>query len=180
MSEPITEAPDETTTDTPTEVEAEKVEIDWQAEARKWEKRAKENSSRLKEAEPKLAEWEQLREASKTQEERVQEELARAQSEAATWRAKAVLSRVEALASASFADPSDALTAIDPDEYLGLDGSIDEQALRDDLDELLRRKPHWAKASGPTGPRPDPGQGPRPPSPQSDEEAEYKRFFPNG
>jgi hypothetical protein len=131
---------------TPDGAEPAKAPTDWEAEAKKWEKRAKDNHARLKDAEPKLAEWQQLRDASKSAEDRAAEEVARLREETAHWRARAVLSRVEALAAADFTDPTDALNALDPDDYLSAEGEIDEKSLRADLADLLERKPHWRRA----------------------------------
>lgn len=99
--------------------------------------------------------WDEIEQASQTEHERLQEELARWQNEASTWRTQAVSSRVERLAADRFADPSDALAAIDPNKYLGAGGEIDEAAIRADLDAVLDRKPHWRKsdATAPQGPR---------------------------
>ena len=159
MSEPVAEQPAETP-ETPAEAPK---ETDWKAEARKWETRAKEHQAKLKEAEPIVSQWKALEEASKTETQRAQEEATRWQTEAQTWRTKAVSSRVETLAADRFADPSDALSAIDPGAYLGAGGDIDEARITADLDALLERKPHWRKPEpGPTGPRipaPNPAQG---------------------
>jgi hypothetical protein len=138
-------------------------ETDWQAEARKWERRAKESNTKLKEAEPIVTQWRALEEASKTELERKTEELTRWQSEAEKWRTNSIASRVERIAVDDFADPSDALSAIDPSKYLGAGGDIDEAAIRTDLASVLDRKPHWRKtAAAPSGPRvpaPNPAQG---------------------
>jgi len=56
-----------------------------------------------------------------------------------------------------------------------LSGSNEEE-LAAHADRLIA----WRSNLPPTTPRPDPGQGPRPSTPQADEEAEYARFFPNG
>jgi hypothetical protein len=140
-------------------------ESDWKNQARRWERQFKELNQKYKEAEPIVSQWRQLEEASKTELQRAQEELTRWQSEANTWRTQAVSSRVETLASADFADPSDALAAVsDPAKYLGVDGVIDEAAIKADLAALLERKPHWRRAeqSAPAAPRvpaPNPAQG---------------------
>jgi hypothetical protein len=159
MSEPVTDQPAEVT-ETPAEAPK---ETDWKAEARKWEQRAKENHQKLQEAEPIVSQWKALEEASKSELERAREELTRWQSEASTWRTQAVSSRVETLAAGEFADPSDALSAIDPGKYLDAGGQINEEAIKADLAALLERKPHWRKqASEPASPRipaPNPAQG---------------------
>lgn len=99
--------------------------------------------------------WDEIEQASKTEYERAQEELTRWQAEAEQWRSAAVSSRVERLAADRFADPSDALAAIDPAKYLGAGGEIDEAAIQADLDAVLERKPHWRRPtdSGPAAPR---------------------------
>jgi hypothetical protein len=160
MSEPTAETPVET----PEAPAEEPKETDWKAEARKWESRAKENASKLKEAEPIVQQFRALEEASKSETQRAQEEATRWQNEASTWRTKAVSSRVETLAADKFADPSDALAAIDPGAYLGAGGDIDDARIAADLDALLERKPHWRKptGTGPAAPRipaPNPAQG---------------------
>jgi hypothetical protein len=154
----------ETPAETPETPAEESKEIDWKAEARKHEARAKEYRQKYQEAEPIVSQWKALEEASKTETQRAQEEATRWQTEAQTWRTKAVSSRVETLASADFADPSDALSAVnDPAKYLGVDGSIDEAAIKADLAALLERKPHWRRATdapaGPRVPAPNPAQG---------------------
>lgn len=102
----------------------------------------------------KLAEFDRLAEASKTDQERQAEELARWQKDAQKWRGEAVTARVQALA-ADFADPSDAVTAVDPSTYLDASGQIDEDAIKRDLDALLERKPHWRRSpDGSTAPAP--------------------------
>jgi hypothetical protein len=153
----------ETPAETPETPAEESKEIDWKAEARKHEARAKEYRQKYQEAEPIVSQWKALEEASKTETQRAQEEATRWQTEAQTWRTKAVSSRVETLAADRFADPSDALAAIDPTAYLGVGGDIDEARINADLEALLERKPHWRKTDptppGPRVPAPNPAQG---------------------
>lgn len=136
---------------------------DWEAEAKKWEKRSKDNYAKLRDAETKLSEAQPLIEASKTAEQRQAEELSKWQSEAETWRKTAVGSRIEALAAAAFADPSDAVSSLDPAAYLDAGGQINDQQIQTDLAALLERKPHWRKpdgtSAGPRPPAPNPAQG---------------------
>jgi hypothetical protein len=54
---------------------------------------------------------------------------------------------------AAFADPADAFGELDLDSYVDSNGDIDEAAIEADLQALLERKPHWAKAQPPEGPR---------------------------
>lgn len=111
----------------------------------------------------KLAEYDTLIEASKSDAQRKDEELSRWQTDAQQWRARAVAARVEALASTDFADPSDAVGAVDPAQYLTAGGEIDEDAIKRDLAQVLERKPHWRRTpDGPPAPRvpaPNPAQG---------------------
>ena len=76
----------------------------------------------------------------------------------AKTRQRLVRTQVQALAMAGFADPEDAVGALDLDSYIDSDGDIDEAAIRSDLDALLERKPHWAKTA-------QPPEGPRRPAP---------------
>jgi hypothetical protein len=63
-----------------------------------------------------------------------------------------------------------------PPEVAAILAGSTEEELTAHADALLA----WRGATPPPIPRPDPGQGPRPGTPESDAEAEYKRFFPNG
>lgn len=111
----------------------------------------------------KAAELDQMRQTSQTESERQAAELVRWQSEAERWRTDAVGSRIQAVAASDFADPSDAVTALDPAKYLDASGQIDEDAIRADLADVLERKPHWRRADGappaPRVPAPNPNQG---------------------
>jgi len=99
----------------------------------------------------------------KTEAERLAERATAAEERAASAVRRAVAAEVKALAAGQFADPEDAVGALDPAKYLDDSGEIDAEQIRADLAALLERKPHWAKVpEGPRVPRPDPGQGPRP------------------
>ena len=113
-------------------------------------------------AKQKLAEYDKFVEAQKTEAQKAQEELHRWQSDAEKWRGAAVASTVRALAATDFADPDDAVRNVDPAQYLGADGVIDEKAIATDLAKLLDAKPHYrrnAEQSGPRPPRPNANQG---------------------
>lgn len=97
-----------------------------------------------------LSEYQQILESSKSDLERANEEMSRWQTEAQTWRQAAVGSRVEALAAQSFADPSDAVSALADKNFLDSGGRIDEAAIKKELDDLLQRKPHWARPTDST------------------------------
>lgn len=116
-------------------------------------------------AQRKLGEYDRLVEASRTDLERKTEEATRWQTEAQTWRTTAVGARVQALAAPDFADPTDAVNALDPSSYLDAGGQIDEKRIAADLADLLEKKPHYrrqAETSGtPRVPAPNPAQGAR-------------------
>ncbi|GAA2802986.1 hypothetical protein [Streptomyces showdoensis] len=115
---------------------------------------------RLKELEPLARRAKELEDAQKTEQERLAEQLTAQQEKAAKAIRTAVTSKVEALAAKDFADPEDAAGALNLADYVDDDGAIDTDAIKRDLAELLKRKPHWAKApEGPRSPRPDRTQG---------------------
>lgn len=87
--------------------------------------------------------------------------------------ARAVKAEVKALASENFADPTDADLLGDLSRYVSDDGAVDTDSIEADLADLLDRKPHLRKAAADIDPkkktpRPDPSQGPRPPTPPAD------------
>lgn len=104
-------------------------------------------------AQRKLAEYERLEQASKTELERKSEEATRWQSEAERWRKMSVGSQIQALAAADFADPDDAVRALDPAKYLDSGGEIDQAAIKADLASLLEAKPHYRRQQQDAGPR---------------------------
>lgn len=115
---------------------------------------------RLKELEPLAAKAKELEDAQKTESERLTEQLTAQQEKADKAIRTAVASKVEALAAHEFADPEDAAGALELADYVDDDGVIDTDAIKRDLADLLKRKPHWARAeSGPRSPRPDRTQG---------------------
>jgi hypothetical protein len=115
---------------------------------------------RLKELEPLAKRAQELEDAQKSETERLGEQLTAAQERAAKAVRTAVASKVEALAAKDFADPEDAAGALDPAAYVDDDGAIDSDAIKRDLADLLKRKPHWARPDeGPRSPRPDRTQG---------------------
>jgi len=127
----------------------------WKQKAREQENRAKANADaakRLKEIEDR-----DLSELQKAQRDR--DDLAKRLEQ--TER-EAVRSRV-------------ALTkGLPADIAATLNGSSEEE-LAAHADRLLA----WRGNVPPVTPRPDPGQGARPTTPQADEDAEYERFFPS-
>lgn len=103
----------------------------------------------------------------------IRREAERAATEKAN--ARVVRAEVKALAADLFADPTDAPLYLDLSRYeVGADGSLDEDEIRDDLRDVLSRKPHLGKrgdgqqSAGESGgdgkrtprtPAPDPSQG---------------------
>jgi hypothetical protein len=130
-----------------------------EAKIRKANSEAANLRKRLKDLEPKAAELQRIKDAEKTDSERLNDQLAAAQEQIAATRKRLVTARVQAIAGAAsgdraaFADPEDAVGALDLDSYIDGDGDIDEVAIEADLQALLGRKPHWAKVQPPEGPR---------------------------
>ncbi|MFJ2174338.1 hypothetical protein ACIOHE_15670 [Streptomyces sp. NPDC087851] len=97
----------------------------------------------------------------------------KAEARAAVATSRAVKAEVKVLA-ADFIDPTDAEQIGDLSRYVDSDGEIDTDAIASDLAALLERKPHLRKQpAAPKDekqktPKPDPGQGPRPPEPPAD------------
>ncbi|MGW4802996.1 hypothetical protein [Kitasatospora sp. NPDC004272] len=101
---------------------------------------------------------------------------------AAKAAARAVAAEIKSNAREHFADPTDAAEVLmrHVDKYVDGDGEIDNDAIQRDLEDLLERKPHWAKPvpapapvpepAAPARPaaKPDPGQGQRPSAPPTD------------
>ena len=116
---------------------------------------------RLKELEPLAAKAKEFEDAQKSEQERLNEQLTAAQERAAKAVRAAVSSKVEALAAKTFADPEDAAGALDLAAYVDEDGQIDTDGIKRDLDDLLKRKPHWARPddNSPRRPAPDRTQG---------------------
>lgn len=131
----------------------------FEAELRKKNSEAANLRKRLKDLEPAAAELQRIKDAEKTESERLSDQLAAANDQITKTRQRLVRSQVTALAGtatdgrAAFADPADAFGELDLDSYIDGDGDIDEAAIEADLQALLERKPHWAKAQPPEGPR---------------------------
>jgi flagellar hook-basal body complex protein FliE len=116
---------------------------------------------RLKELEPLAKRAKELEEAQKTESERLADQVATQRERAEKAIRAAVASKVEALAARQFADPEDAVGALDLTIYVDEDGAIDGAGIQRDLDDLIKRKPHWARPdeSAPRRPAPDRTQG---------------------
>ncbi|MGW4986321.1 hypothetical protein ACWEQ3_01540 [Streptomyces mirabilis] len=64
--------------------------------------------------------------------------------------ARIVRSEIKAAAAGKFADPADALAFIDPAKFeVDDNGDIDEEEIKDAIEELLTRKPHLAAKATP-------------------------------
>lgn len=131
-----------------------------EAKIKKANSEAENLRKRLKELQPLAKRAQELEDAQKTEQQRLTEQLTAAQERAESAVRTAVAAKVEALASSAFTDPEDAAGALDLTAYAGEDGSIDAEAIKRDLADLLTRKPHWGKPDdGPRSPRPDRTQG---------------------
>lgn len=135
-----------------------------------WKTRAKSGEKALAEATARLKEFE---DAQKTETEKLAERATAAEQRATEATRLAVASKVEALAVGTFEDPEDAIGSLDPAAFI-TDGVIDTDAIKTALAKLLERKPHWAKATGPRVPKPDPAQGPRPGATPGDIETQIR------
>lgn len=130
-----------------------------EAKIRKANSEAQSLRKRLKELEPKAAELQAIKDSEKSDTERLNDQLTRANEQITKTRQSLAKARVQALAAAStddrlaFTDSEDAVGALDLDSYIDGDGDIDEAAIEVDLQALLERKPHWARAQPPEGPR---------------------------
>ena len=125
----------------------------FEAELRKKNSEAANLRKRLKDLEPAAAELQRIKDADKSESERLSDQLVAAQEQVTKTRQRLVRTQVQALAMTGFADPEDAVGALDLDSYIDSDGDIDESAIEADLQALLERKPHWAKAQPQEGPR---------------------------
>ena len=106
----------------------------------------------------KLTEYDRLVEASKSELERAQEAANQNAQRAQAYLTSAVKAKIEALAT-GFADPSDAVSALDASAYANESGDIDSDGIKAALADLLTSKPHWAKAPESRLPAPNPAQG---------------------
>lgn len=129
-------------------------------EIEKLRKEAAKYRTKANDLEPLAKKAKELEDSQKSEQERLTEQLTAAQERAAKAVRTAVASKVEALAAKEFADPEDAAGALDLASYVGEDGAIDTDAIKRDLGDLLKRKPHWARPpEGPRRPAPDRTQG---------------------
>lgn len=130
------------------------------AKIRKANSEAKGLRERLKRLEPLAAELQRIKDAEKSDTERLNDQLTAANERITKTRTALAKSRVEGLAAATFADPDDAVKALDLGSYIDDEGEIDEAAIKADLEELLANKPHWARPQ-----QTQPQEGARRPAP---------------
>lgn len=107
----------------------------------------------------KAQQYDSLAAASQTEQERAVE--AAEKRVRAEVQRERVLDRVEVFAAKDFADAEDARLRLEKraDEFIGKDGTIDADAIKAALTDLLAEKPHLAAAA--SNSRPDLGQGVR-------------------
>jgi hypothetical protein len=120
---------------------------------------AKNLRDRLKDLEPKAAEYDKVLDSQKTAEQKAQEAATAAEKRAQALMDRATRAEIKALAAEGFADPEDAVTGLDSSKYVNADGDVDTEAIKSDLADLLKRKPHWAKEPTSRTPAPNPAQG---------------------
>ncbi|MCP9997986.1 hypothetical protein LUX34_24040 [Streptomyces werraensis] len=108
-----------------------------------------------------LAQVQEYERAKLSEQERLTADLEAAKQRVHAVQQRAVRAEVRALAADQFADPDDAHAFLNLDQFVGDDGDIDTDGIRNELSELLKRKPHLAKPSdnSPRPPRPDRSQG---------------------
>jgi hypothetical protein len=108
-----------------------------------------------------LAQVQEYERAKLSEQERLTADLEAAKQRVQAVQQRAVRAEVRALAADQFADPDDAHAFLNLDAFVGDDGDIDTDGIRNELGDLLKRKPHLAKPvdNSPRPPRPDRSQG---------------------
>lgn len=128
------------------------------AEVAKPRNEAKGLRTRLKAATSKAAQFDALVASTQTEAERQAAAVTAAEAKAAEASSRIARAEVKALASATFTDAEDAVAFLDLSTYVDDDGEVDTDAIKTDLDDLLKRKPHLGRGDKPA-PRPDRSQG---------------------
>jgi len=118
---------------------------------------ARQLRERLKELEPKAAEFERQQEAAKSDLQKAQEAAEQANATIQALRTQAVTSKIEALAATTFHDATDAHQI--GTDFLSDDGTVNEEAIKAALGDLISRKPHLARTNDLRAPLPNPAQG---------------------
>jgi chromosome segregation ATPase len=114
---------------------------------------------RIKELEPLARAAKEAEDAKKSESERLTAALEAERARIAALTERTVRAEVRGLAAEKFADPEDAAAFLDLAAYVSEDGDIDAAQIKTDLADLLKRKPHLAKAADPRRPAPDRSQG---------------------
>jgi hypothetical protein len=138
--------------------------VDLAAEVEKWKALSRQNEQRAKDNADAAKRLADIEDAAKTDAQRLADQAKASDERAAAATKLATSATVQALAAGTFEDAEDAVGARDWSTYVK-DGVIDKEAIKAELAAVLAAKPHWAKATGPRVPRPDPSQGPRPGAP---------------
>lgn len=147
------------------------------AAERKWETRSKQNHRKLIAEQRRAAELQtkldQLLDGTRSDTERAVEAARREERDKFTshLRAQKLDNAVLRYAGSRLADPDDALRLLqlEPADVVADDGSVDDDAIRAAVDDLIRTKPYLVAASRRAGPAPVPGdQGTRPRPPDED------------
>lgn len=113
---------------------------------------------RLKEVEPLAQKARELEDAQKSTEEKLTSQLQQEQQRSTQLVQRAVKAEVRGLAAEKFADPDDAAAFLDLGGYVSEEGEVDTDQIKSDLADLLKKKPHLAKAES-RRPAPDRSQG---------------------
>lgn len=132
---------------------------DWKSHARTWEDRAKADKKR---ADDLQAELDKVKEKTQSEQEKaIDAAKAEGRTEALTVANKRVVkAAVKVAAAGKLADPSDAASLLDLEQFeVNADGDVDQKKVDAAIDRLLEEKPHLAaKGARPSG---DGGGGPR-------------------
>ncbi|MFD7609709.1 hypothetical protein [Streptomyces sp. NPDC059828] len=123
--------------DVPLGAAGEKALAEWKQRARAAEKTNKEHAARLQEIEDR----------DKSEVQKAGERATKAEQRATAMVERAARAEVKALASATFADPSDAAAFLRLGDFVDDDGDIDTKGIEKALADLLKTKPHLAKVA---------------------------------
>lgn len=111
----------------------------WQTLSRKNEERAKANAAKAKR-------FDDLEAASKSDLEQATDRAAKNEGQISALTQRVVRAEVKALAAKTFADPSDAAAFLDLGAYIDDAGDVDTKGIEKALADLLKSKPHLARA----------------------------------
>ncbi|MEU7597286.1 hypothetical protein AB0B79_30280 [Streptomyces sp. NPDC039022] len=126
-----------------------------EAERDKWQSLSRKNEDRAKVNAQKAKRFDELEAASKSDLDKANDRATQAEGRVSALTQRAVRAEVKALAAARFADPSDAAAFLNLGDYVDEEGDIDTKGIEKALADLLKSKPHLARADA--GPSFDPG-----------------------